>query len=217
MVRELPGATLLISGSILAAIAMLFHPTGADLMENFARQARVNGMVHSAALVALPMIFLGLMAVRRRLGCSDAATAALVVHGFTTVAYMLTTVDNGFVQTELIARMLDAEGDQLARYEALSEYTFFFTQGFLKLAVVASSTSIGLWSLAILQTGQMTRSLAIAGAILGAGVLVVFLSGHLSLDLHGVGIAMAGQAVWFIWLGIILLKSPSGSTTSSQA
>ena len=42
--------------------------------------------------------------------------------------------------------------------------------------------------------------------MVGAGVLVAFLSGHVSLDVHGFGLITFTQSGWLIWLGILMCR-----------
>ena len=96
---------------------MAHHPSGHDLTENLERMALINRIVHSVAIATLPMMLLGLMALRRRLGPSNLGDAALVLYAFTAESWLVAAVASGFVQTELFVRMAEAEGGQLARYK----------------------------------------------------------------------------------------------------
>jgi hypothetical protein len=63
---------------------------------------------------------------------------------------------------------------------------------------VASSVAIVLWSAAILNSTVFARALGIYGCILGPLTIMAVLSGHIRLNVHGFGLVVLGQAIWFI-------------------
>lgn len=207
MQRELPGGLLLIIAPLLTVLVMVMHPTGQDLAENFAHGALVNRLVHGTALLALPLIFLGLLALSRRLDHPDSAVAGLVAYGVAVVAWMLAGVASGFIQTELFSEVQEAGGVEAETLQTLSHFTFAFNQSFAVVGVLASSMAIGLVSLAMLRTRRLPVALAWFGMAASIGVLSAQLSGHLRLDVHGFGLVTLLQAVWLVWSGITLLRS----------
>ncbi len=70
----------------------------------------------------------------------------------------------------------------------------------------------GLWallvSLAALRTGGLPKGLNILGLLVGAVGVVTILPGLIDL----VGVFALGQVIWFVWLGIVLLRSKPGET-----
>ncbi len=82
--------------------------------------------------------------------------------------------------------------------------------------VVASSLAIMLWSAEVVRSRRMARATGVAGLAVGAGVLVGFLSGHLSLDVHGFGIVTFAQSGWLIWLGILLCRPGRVSSNRNE-
>ena len=209
MPRDLTGGLLLIVAPLLTVLIMAVHPTGQDISEDFTYGAAVNRLVHGTALLAVPLIFLGLLALSRRLGHTDAAVAGLVAYGVAVVAWMLAGVASGFVQTELFAAMRQAGEAEVAALEALSHFTFAFNQSFAAVGVMASSAAIGLFSLAALTTRRLYAPLAWFGLIASVGLLAAEASGHLSLDVQGFGLVILFQSAWFVWCGICLLRDGS--------
>ena len=208
MQRDVIGGTLLIAGSLANVLVLSLHPTGQEMLaaSNFQQQAHLGVIVHALALIATPVVFLGLLGLARRLGPSDLTTAALVGYGFGGVAIMSAAVASGFVATGVFERILSAGAESRNVYHALAEYTGLVNQGFAKVYVFASSVAILLWSTAVLRSGRMTRSAGVAGLVVGAGVLVAFVSGQVSLDVHGFGLITFAQSGWLIWLGILMCR-----------
>jgi hypothetical protein len=106
----------------------------------------------------------------------------------------------------VIQRVFTADGAAREAYHALLTYTGLLNQGFAKVNAVAWAAAILLWSAAILRTGRLPRAPGIAGAVVGATLLLAVLSGHLRLDVHGFGIMTAAQAVWLVWIGVLLIR-----------
>lgn len=70
----------------------------------------------------------------------------------------------------------------------------------------------GLWTLlvswAALRAGGLPKGLSILGLLVGAVGVITILPGLLDL----VGVFALGQVIWFVWLGIVLLRSNAGQT-----
>jgi hypothetical protein len=70
----------------------------------------------------------------------------------------------------------------------------------------------GLWallvSLAALRAGGLPKGLNILGLLVGAVGIITILPGLIDL----VGVFALSQVIWFIWLGIVLLRSNPGKT-----
>jgi hypothetical protein len=79
-------------------------------------------------------------------------------------------------------------------------------QAFAMIFVVASSSAIFLWSIAMLRSGLFSRSLGIYGCVVAPLTLIAVLSGHVRLNVHGFGMVILGQAIWFISAGVLLWK-----------
>ncbi len=213
MKRDVVSGTLLVAGSLAMLLVMGLHPTGHDLVspERFARLARLNMMVHGLAVASVPVLFLGLLGLWRRLGPSDLSTAALVAWGFGGVAVMVAAVASGFVATGVIRHMLMADEASRDQYHALLTYTGLVNRAFANVHVVAMSVAILLWSAALLRTHRMGRAVGVAGVVAGTGILLGVSSGQLRMDVHGFGIVVLAHAAWLIWLGILLCREGGAS------
>jgi len=206
MKRDVVSGSLLIAGSAGGVVVMLLHPTAHGLMnaESGEHLTQVNTLVHGLALAAVPMVFLGLVGLWRRLGSSQLATAALVAYGWAAVAVMSAAVASGFVAPGVIARIVAAEGSKIP--DAFLLYTGLWNQGFAKVNVVASSVAILLYSASILKTGRIARGAGAFGLLAAVSVLALFFVGHLSLDVHGFGVVTFVQSAWLTTIGILLCR-----------
>jgi len=204
MRRDLTSGSLLIAGSAAGVVVMALHPTAHGLMnpETGTHLRLVNAMVHGLALAATPLVFLGLLGLRRRLESSAPATAAVVIYGWGCVALMSAAVASGFVAPAVIERVGAIDASTAA--DALLRYTGLWNQGFAKVNVVASSIGIVLFSVSILRSRRLSPAAGVFGAVVGVAIVVLLLSGHLTLDVHGFGVVTFAQSAWLIWVGVLL-------------
>jgi hypothetical protein len=207
MVRDTGSGLLLITGALAGVVVMGLHPTAIHVTrhDTIPALAPLGVLVHSLALIATPVVFLGLLGLSRRLEHTDLAIAALVAFGFGAVATLIAALANGFVLPGVAARIVAAPGSNVPH--AFMVYTGLWNQAFAKAHLVAYSVGILLWSAAILsRRGRLAFSAAtaIAGAALGGAVLLAFFSGHLRLDVHGSRIVYFSRSAWLAGVGIQL-------------
>ena len=208
---------LLVAGALAGVVVLAMHPTGHGLAQDFEPQARIGVLVHALAIASVPVVFQGLLGLKRRLGPSHLATSGLIAYGWAGVAVLTAAVMSGFVSTALIGDMRQA-GDETARNLAhgLADYSFLVNQGFAKVYLVSSSVAILLFSAAMLATRRMAAALGAAGATIAALILLLFGVGHLRLDVHGFGIMTIAQSTWFAAAGALLWRgnAAAGAPTS---
>ena len=200
-------ALALIIGMIGTIITMALHPTGHDLMPpgQFNAVARMAVAVHALALICLPIIFLGSLGLYRRLACPNRLSlTALVMYGFATVAVMNAATLSGLVAPGLARHMLANDAGSRDMWSIAFHLSGDLNQAFALVFVVASSAAILLWSIAILRSGIFSRALGIYGCLAAPLTLIAVLSGHIRLNVHGFGIVVLSQAVWFISAGVLL-------------
>ena len=85
-------------------------------------------------------------------------------------------------------------------------YNGMVDQAFVRVFVAASSVAIGLWSALIVRSAALARAVGIYGCILGAATVIALLSGQLDPYVHLFGMAIVGQALWFVISGVLLCR-----------
>jgi hypothetical protein len=198
----------LIAGMLGSIITMALHPTARDLTtpEHSAFMMQLNVAVHSLALVCIPILFLGALGLTKYLSAPNRlAEAGLVVFGFAEFAVMIAATASGLIAPALFHHMA-ADPAMAEMWRAVLALNGHLNQSFAMLYVVAASVAIVLWSAAILRAHILSRPLAIYGCILGPATLILVLSGHVRLNVHGFGMVVLGQAIWFISAGALLWK-----------
>lgn len=206
--RDIPGGLLLLGSAIAMAGVLALHPHGHQIADPLDGEsaARLNRLVHGVALAAIPVLFLGLLALLRRLGDSGLARAALVGHGFALVAVLSAAVVSGFASTAMLERVAGAQGAERETFAALADFGFHLNQGFATVDVVASCVAVLLWSAAILRTARLPAALGWLGLVASALLLVAFAVGHLRPDVHGFGLLTFVQSAWLAAVGVALCR-----------
>lgn len=209
----------LIAGMLGTIITMALHPTFNDVAGQGSHthfMMNLNVAVHALALIAMPVIFLGALGLTRRLDAPNRlAVAALVLFGFAEAAGMIGGTASGLIAPGLIRHLNDAAPGQDQIWRAVLDLEGRINQSFILLYVVASSAAIVCWSAAILRSSSFARWLGTYGCIFGPLTALAVLSGHVRLNVHGFGLVVLIDAVWFIGAGVALWRSPSASAAAA--
>jgi hypothetical protein len=211
------GGIALIIGAVSGMITMSLHPVaGAHPITpaQFEKIAMLMIGVHVLAIAGIPFSFLGALALTQRLDSPGRiAMTGLVIYGLGLVAVMIAPAMSGLVGTEIIRKMIAHAGEQ---WHALMEYNFLINQAFAKIFVVASCSAVALWSFMIIKSRALSIALGIYGLLLGPVIVIAMIIGVLSLDVHGFGLVIFSQAIWFIVAGILLLRSKEATEIQDQ-
>jgi hypothetical protein len=209
MIDNRKAGIALIAGAVGGIVTMLLHPTSHDLFMpgHLAAISHLSGAVHTLATASMPLLFLGGLALSRRLASTDhIAVAALVVFGFALAAEMVGAVISGFVAGGVAVEMIASSPPASDEWRILFNYSGRLNQAFIGVFVVASSTAITLWSASIVRSRRLATGVGIYGLFLGVATIIAFMSGHLRLDVHGFGLVVFIQAVWYISVGVLLWR-----------
>lgn len=203
------GGIALIAGALGGIVTMALHPSGHDLFDPDAydRIARISRGVHALAIASVPLVFLGGLALTRRIDTERRyATVALVLLGFSGVCTIIAAAISGFISTDLIGELLKSKPADEQFWRALLNYSFRINQTFAMLHTVGSTGAIVLWSVAMLSTRLLHRGIAIYGLLIGSAIILVVGSGTLPLDVHGFGLVTLLQTFWFVATGVQLMR-----------
>ena len=210
------GGIALIIGAVSGMITMSLHPVaGAHPItpDQFEKLATLMIGVHVLAIAGVPFSFLGALALTRRLDSPGRlALVGLVIYSLGLVAVMIAPAISGLVGTEIL-RYIIARGADSEQWRTLMKYNFLVNQAFAKIFVVASCSAVALWSLMIVKSRALPVAIGIYGLLLGFIVVIALISGVLSLDAHGFGLVIFSQAIWFIVVGVLLLRSKEMSSS----
>jgi hypothetical protein len=210
MTDDRKGGLALITAAIAGLVTMALHPTGHDLLaagDHFAPVVFLGTFVHALAIASMPVSFLGALALSRRLAAPDRlAVAAIVVYGFALAAGMAAAAVSGFVAPTIAHAIVTTTPPASETWRTLFDFNGRLNQAFARILAVASSAAIILWSVAIVRSRSLARGAGFYGLVVGSAIVVAVGSGYLSLDVHGFGLVVLLQAIWFIAVGILLWR-----------
>jgi hypothetical protein len=199
MTDERRSAIALIAGSVGMIITMISHPGGKISPAEVDHVARMLIVVHSLALLSIPVIFLGAWGMTRRLGGADRlAWAGLVLYALASIAVTNAAVFDGLMAPVLMRKIVAATAETRDVWLTLMNFNFQMNQAFARVYAVGSSLAVVLWSVSILRNRTLGLGVGIYGVVLGVVTVAGICSGFLTPDRHGFGMLIFGQAIWFL-------------------
>jgi hypothetical protein len=217
MTDDRKGGIALIAGALGGVVTMSLHPTGRQLFVSgqFAALAWLGAAVHTLGIVSMAVSFLGALALSQRLASSDRlGVAALVIYGFALAAGVTAAAVSGYIAPGLAKEMMNASPPVHDSWQMLFDYNGRINQAFARILAVGSSAAIVLWSAAILKNRALARGVAVYGVILGTITILAVMSGLIRLDVHGFGLIVFTQSVWFIIVGALMCGITAAPQTS---
>jgi hypothetical protein len=205
----------LIAGSLGGIVTMAIHPTMATPS---AHLALLSGIAHGLALVSVLVLFLGSCGIAKFLAAPDRlAFTALVTYGLAAVAIMTAGAISGWVVPgilNLAAQDIPANAPQ---WHIAAASIFQINQAFARIYSVAAGAAIVLWSIGGLRIGRLSRRFGIYGVIASPVIAVLILIGHLRLNVHGMAVVMLSEVIWFVGVGVQLLREKDATPSTNTA
>ncbi len=202
---------IIVAASLLALLMMAHHPSGstrdmAVFVEQVARVGALNRVVHGALIALLAALLFGFAEFSRVFGAGRSlVSAALVAYAIGTAADIGAATINGFAVGRVAAHYAGADTAALEQLRALLHLGWAMNQSLADLGEVARAIAIVLWSLAILRT-RTQLLLGASGVLVGGAIALALLGGWLTLDVHGMLLAVLCASAWNVALGVQLLR-----------
>lgn len=84
---------------------------------------------------------------------------------------------------------------------------FQINQAMSRIYSVGAALAITLWSVGCLRMRRLSRGIAIFGCVTAPLIAVLIFVGHLRLDVHGMTVVMLSEVVWFVGMGVGLMRT----------
>lgn len=203
----------LILGTVAFVGTGALHPTGKQLLASadaFTRDAPINVLAHSLALIGLWLTAFGIVGLARRIGMQRPdITAGVVAYAIVLVLISLAGVVDGVVSTRLagayVSSDIESERKVLAGF---MQYSYNLASSISRVYVTGTAIAVLLWSWAIWRTG-FDRWLPWVGVVISVVGLGAQALGNLRMDVRDVIVLALGQGIWFVWAGIVLYRAPT--------
>lgn len=201
---------MLALGTALGALTMLMHPTGAQLLADLDRIGPRNLVAHGIAIAGVPLSFAGLACFASQLPARRAwVVLGITCYALASVAVVIAAVASGLLAPAIAARLLGADADTRAIWEAIFRFNGQINQGFAAVYVVALASALGCWSYALRRAPDWPRWLAALGFVASLGTLAVLVRTQGHLDVHSFGLIILVQGAWMLGVAVRLIRRPS--------
>lgn len=198
----------LIFGAVGGLVTMALH-----FADGGAQWAVVAAAAHALAIVSVVALLLGGIGLTRHLrGDGRLGLAATVVFGVAVMAAVIAGSISGIIMPELFRKAGRDLPETRAAWRIVMAAVWAMNQAMSKVYSVAAAVAICLWSASCLRMGRMSGGFAIYGLASAALVSVLIAVGHLQLDRHGMTAVMVVEVVWFVGMGVGLLRLKESAT-----
>lgn len=206
---------ILAAASIILAAFMAMHPTvhshhPQSFIEEMTGIAHVNNIVHGSLMANMGLLVLGLIGVCDRLGWHRLLVrGGFVAYVMGAIGGMFAAIVNGFVVGALVSGAAgDADADTvMERLRPALDALHLTGEMCSRLFVVAACAAALLWSWAMFMRGGAMRTIGVIGIVAGALPLILLVAGHLHMDVHGFGLFVLMQAIWYIAVASLLIRA----------
>ncbi|MEA3014659.1 MAG: hypothetical protein QOD42_3204 [Sphingomonadales bacterium] len=192
---------VLIAAAATSMLAMAHHPTSY-------RAGATIGIVHGVMILVAGAMLYGFSHFARRRGLRrPAVLAGLIAYAIGTAAGIGAATINGFVAPALAGHAPAVSHDLFVlAWEA--------NQALAKLGVVATGAAYALWSLDLLRTNRL---LAALGLLAGGVPALLLVGGWIDMHLHAAILVYAGQALWAVLVGWLMLRRGLDAPSNAKA
>lgn len=201
---------LLFIAALGAMVLITQHPTtgspGHDSVANeIIAESALNSFVHGGMIAFVLVSYFALSALSRRLGeAHSSVRAAQLLFAAATIAMAGAALVSGFIVPGLAAHYADGAQQDLfiTQLHVLGETN----QALAKMGSIFYGAAIFLWSLRLVALTGLARIAGFVGLVVGALIAAGILSGHLVLNVHGMGVVIFLMGVWFMLVAMQLLR-----------
>ncbi len=198
-------------GSLIMVIFMALHPTvhvhdGGGPASEMSRVAVRNAVVHGTLIANLGLILLGLLGLADRLGfCRMLVRAGIIAAAMGTMTLIGAALLNGFITPALVARYADA-GASLEGLHPVLLLLHTSSVALVYAGIPAMSAAVFAWSIVLLRRGGSGRVIGALGVVCALVPVVAEASGNLPVDVHGFGLFVLVQSIWYVVNAVQLVR-----------
>jgi hypothetical protein len=205
-------AGLLILTTVLETLAILHHPhvQGHDRLQatlQISALSHLSGWIHALAIGCslLNAYCLGeLLRIRVQ---GPILRAAALAYGAGIMGWMTAATIDGWVLGGLAGSLPRDTTADLESNARMFELCMDWVVASTNVGMVLTSVGIVIASVGIFRGGWPWRMVGTVGVIIGTALSVAIAAGHLTMDGHGIIVAVGLQGLWCVSLSIVSLMS----------
>ncbi len=206
---KIAGGALVLAA--LGAVALITqHPTtgspGHDsIAGEIIAESALNRSVHGGMIAFVLVFYYAMSSFSRQLGeARSSVRAAQLLFAAATIAMIGAPLISGFIVPGVADHYADAANEDVFRAQLtlLGETN----QALAKAGSIFYGAAIFFWSLRLAGLAGLSRIAGFVGLAVGVLIVAGVLTGHLVLDVHGMGVVIFLMGVWFILVAVQLMR-----------
>jgi hypothetical protein len=210
--RHLAPIALIVT-SALMVLALSHHPTArggdfAAVVADMGRQATLDRVVHGALIAMITITLFVYVELSVKLGLHRAIVRnALIAYFIGACALMGAGLIDGFVMSWLAERYAAGPPVDIEMFRHMARLAEWGgVQSLSSFGLIGLSVGVALWSFAFIFYGRAQRILAGVGLTLSVLPAIALLTGLLTLQLHGMMLALLCQVTWNVTIGVAWMR-----------
>lgn len=198
------------TSSLISMVLITHHPTisaqelSMQVTES-AIESQLNGIVHGGLIGLLITNLLAFTVYSTLRGLTKLLVlSALITYFICTIFMTIAALVNGFIFPGFLHEVALHQQDLLQYTPLIRVFSWNINQALANTSVVGTSIAIVFWSINLIHSNWLQKSVALGGILVGAAIIVLLLSGLLHLDLSGMTLVVTTQSLWSIALAYLL-------------
>jgi hypothetical protein len=159
-------------------------------------------------------VLVGLVGLSRMLGLQRITVmAALVAFGLVALAVVVAAALDGFVVPRLAEQWGSANDTTRNNLRQLISFCVLVASSLTRIYLLLGVIAVGLWSW-VIHRDRLSRSLGWIGAVVVVSGIATLFGGPAYVSVHELLALVAGQAVWMVLAGILMVRRGSAAHDS---
>ncbi|MEM9838951.1 MAG: hypothetical protein AAF830_07315 [Pseudomonadota bacterium] len=203
---------VIIGTTAIAALAMAHHPTVGSsgyptLIDEVRSEALLNRGVHGVMITYVVLVW-AMVCSRTGWVTPDGVGGRLTdtALAFATLTMVGAALASGFFTPKMADQLSVASESDLALFRDALKLSYAANQVLAEAGVLGYGAAIALSGLGFLLCRPMQPVMGLLGIAIGVWFAFGIFAGLLTLDVHGMGMTFGLMAIWFVTLGIAMIR-----------
>jgi hypothetical protein len=217
MRSEVRSGALLITGSMVLLLMGIVHPSNIPFgdREALAHMAWVDAAAHSLAIIGTWLLLVGQVGLCRMLGLQRMlVVAALVAAALPAAGIEVAAALDGFAIPKIADQWMGADATTRATLQQLIRFCVLTASSLTRIYLLMVAIAILIWSWVVHRDG-LSAGLPWVGAVVALAGIATLFGGPAYINVHELLALMAGQSVWMIWAGVLMIRKDTTDNSPS--
>jgi hypothetical protein len=200
----------LISGSAVLLVMAVVHPSAIPFGDRgaLARMTLVDAVAHTLAILGTWLLLVGQAGFSRMLGLQrTAVVAALVASALPAAGIVVAAALDGFVIPKIAEQWMDGDDTARASLQQLIKFCVLVASSLTRIYILLQAVAILVWSWVVYRD-HLSLGLPWVGAVVGLAGIATLFGGPAYINVHELLVLVAGQSVWMVWAGVLMIRNP---------